>query len=105
MVEEGERFPRGYLIAYHDFDTAAYVTYPIGIHYIVKKFHDFMYWIRSHKRGYREKIEQKAYDIGRARGREEGYTQGLTQGREEGTEMGFEEYRRVLEQAIISRSN
>ena len=39
MIEDGCKIPRGYRIAYRDFNTASWILYPIGIHWIVSLFH------------------------------------------------------------------
>ena len=65
LVGEGQLIPMGYAIAYRDFDLDMKVAYPIPLHFLVRWFRDFRFWLMSVGRpGYRENIESAAYRRG-----------------------------------------
>ena len=65
--EEGETLPWGYAIAYRDFCIDRQVSYPIGIHFIVRWSRDLLFWISYvGYPGYRQRIEHEAWLKGRA---------------------------------------
>lgn len=71
MMEDGCKIPRGFRVAYWEFDTASYILYPIGIHWVVSLFHYLhkisYYHIRPTKV---ELALRKAYNDGQKAGRD-----------------------------------
>lgn len=47
LITQGQVFPFGHAEAYYDFVTNCNAVYPIGIHWIVRWYRSFLYWLHA----------------------------------------------------------
>lgn len=110
IVNEGERFPKGYGLAWRDFEKGTGIFLPLGIHLIVRWSRDFYWWIVFVGRpGWLEKREHEIYlkargeyfeatnDAWRA-GHEAGSREGWHKGWEEGYDAATKRIKVIIEE-------
>jgi len=96
LIPDGMNIPRGYGLAFRDFQARQHVCYPLGIHLIVKTaaalYWRFIYLYPSFWERAIHRTEDKAYEDGYNRG----YVKGLEAGYENAKRLIYDKINRML---------
>ena len=78
VVDEGERIPVGYGIAYIIYEKRRKVCYPFGLHLLVGLSLNLYFWLAFCMRKPERTLHRQAHKMGYRRGYEDGWEDGMS---------------------------